>query len=208
MKNLLKYKSAIPLSGLLIYSIILILEGLGIIPTPSLQGLTELYADYSFLLMFIIIFIESIVYVGFYFPGQLLAVFIVIVNDFSWFNVFMLTVVSIIAVTITAAINYRLGMLFSIKKKKEFRIRDMLIAMLHINLIALYMFELGAARAKKTAILYAGLLNIPYYILLITGTFLIKDYVTIFSEDTYLLLTLLIIWSGISLLMDFKKNSS
>ena len=64
---------------------------------------------------------------------------------------------------------------------------DPVIAMLHINLLALYMFRLGASRAPKKSILYAGFLNIPYYLLLIAGTFLIKDQLMIFTEDTYFL---------------------
>ena len=196
-------KSIIPLSGLIVYSVILLLEMMQIIPDPSmsLQGLAVLYEQWSFLLMFLVIFVESIVYVGFYFPGQLFAVIIVLLNDFTWFNVIMLTIVSIVAVTIAAAINYKLGSLRR-AEGKELKIRDLLIAMLHINLLALYVFQLGSSGGNKKVIWYAGILNIPYYIILIAVTFLIRDQIAIITEDTYFLFFLLCIWAVISVVVD------
>lgn len=98
-------KSINPLSGLMVYSAILILVKLQIIPDPalSLQGLSGLYGEWSLLLFFLVISIESIV--------------------------------------------------------------------------------------------YAGLLNIPYYLLLIAGTFLIRDQISIITEDTYFLFFLLCTWT-------------
>jgi len=205
--KLLKYRSLVPVSGLVIYSVVLLLENFGIIPDPrlSLQSFAAAYAEYSFIFMFLIILIESIAYMGFYFPGQLFAVLIVIVNDFTWLNVLWLTLVSILAVTISAAINYRIGMLLP-AKKRDFSLKELLVAMLHINLLALYMVELGASRAKKTAILYAGLLNIPYYILLIAGTFLIREQIQLVAEDSYFLLGLLALWAGISVIIDLRTR--
>lgn len=200
-------KSIIPLSGLVVYSVILILERLQIIPDPafSLQGLSGLYGEWAFLLLFLVILVESIVYAGFYFPGQLFAVLIVLLNDFSWFNVVMLTLVSIVAVTISAAINFKLGSLRT-AEKKEFQIKELLIAMLHINLLALYMFQLGASRSHKKVILYAGFLNIPYYLLLIAGTFLFRDQISIITEDTYFLFFLLCTWSVFTVILDIRER--
>lgn len=200
-------KSLVPLSGLVVYSTILILEKLQIIPEPAVafQGLSGLYGEWSFLLLFLVILIESIVYAGFYFPGQLFAVLIVLLNDFSWFNLIMLTLVSIVAVTISAWINYQLGSLRK-TEKKEFRIKGLLVAMLHINLLALYMFQLGASRSHKKVILYAGLLNIPYYLLLIAGTFLIRDQITIITDDTYFLFSMLCAWTTFSVILDIRER--
>lgn len=200
-------KSLIPLSGLVVYSAILLLEKLQVIPDPAiaLQGLSGLYGEWSFLLLFLVILIESIVYVGFYFPGQLFAVLIVLLNDFSWFNLIMLTLISIVAVTLSAGINYRLGSLRRLEKK-EFRLKELLLAMLHINLLALYMFQLGASRSHKKVILYAGLLNVPYYLLLIAGTFLIRDQISIITEDTYFLLSLLCVWTLFTVVLDIREH--
>ena len=200
-------RSLIPLSGLVVYSAILLLGKLQIIPDPAiaLQGLNGLYGEWSFLLLFLVILVESIVYVGFYFPGQLFAVLLVLLNDFSWFNLIMLTLVSIVAVTISAGINYRLGSLRALEKK-EFRLKGLLLAMLHINLLALYMFQLGASRSHKKVILYAGLLNIPYYLLLIAGTFLIRDQITIITEDTYFLFFLLCAWTSFTIILDIRER--
>lgn len=73
---------------------------------------------------------------------------IVLLNDFTWGNVIVLTMVSIVAVTISAALNYLLGSLRE-TKQRDFRIKELLLAMLHINLLALYMFQLGVSRSHK-----------------------------------------------------------
>lgn len=200
-------KSLVPLSGLVVYSAILLLEKLQVIPDPALflQGLSGLYGEWTFLLLFLVILIESIVYAGFYFPGQLFAVIIVLLNDFSWFNLIMLTLVSIVAVTISAGINYRLGSLRT-AEKKEFQIKELLIAMLHINLLALYMFQLGASRSHKKVILYAGVLNFPYYLILIAGTFFFRDQIAIITEDTYFLFFLLCTWTFFTVILDIREH--
>lgn len=200
-------KSLVPLSGLVVYSTILLLGKLQIIPDPalSLQVLSGLYGEWTFLLLFLVILIESIVYAGFYFPGQLFAVLLVLLNDFSWFNVIMLTLVSIVAVTISAAINYKLGTLRT-AEKKDFQIKELLLAMLHINLLALYMFQLGASRSHKKVILYAGFLNIPYYLILIAGTFLYRDQILIITEDAYFLFFLLCTWTFFTAILDIREH--
>lgn len=205
--KILRNKSFIPLTGLVIYSTLLFLEKLSIIPDPfdSFNAIATLYSNYSFLLLFFIILIEGIIYLGFYFPGQLFAVLVVLTNDPTLTNIVILSFISIIAVTISSLVNYKLGTLLP-KKEKEFKIKHLIVAMLHLNLLALYMLELGMARHGKKPILYAGLMNIPYYLLLFGGTFLIKD--LIYTEDSYYLLFLLIIWSSITLFIDFRKKKN
>lgn len=204
--KLFKFKSSIPITALLLYCTLLSLEKLQLIPDPFdyFNSLAALYSEYSFLFLFLIIFIESILYFGFYFPGQLFAVLIVLANDPTFANVVLLSMTSIVAVTFASLLNYQIGTVFP-KKHKRFRLRHLAVAMLHLNLLALYMFELGMARAGRKPILYAGLLNIPYYLLLFAGTFLIKDLV--YAEDTYYLLILLAVWTAISLFFDLRKKN-
>jgi membrane-associated protein len=58
--------------------------------------------------MGLIIFLESIIYVGFYLPGQFIAVILVISSADSWKDIAPLTLVSIVAVTLSAGVNYGL----------------------------------------------------------------------------------------------------
>jgi membrane-associated protein len=53
-------------------------------------------------LMGLIIFLESIIYIGFYLPGQFIAVILVVANANSWMDIIPLTLVSIAAVTLSA----------------------------------------------------------------------------------------------------------
>jgi membrane-associated protein len=53
-------------------------------------------------LMGLIIFLESIIYLGFYLPGQFIAVILVVASADSWMDIIPLTLVSIVAVTLSA----------------------------------------------------------------------------------------------------------
>jgi membrane-associated protein len=105
--------------------------------------------------MGLIIFLESIIYVGFYLPGQFIAVILVIASAESWMDVIPLTHVSIVAVILSAGVNYALGSFFRTKdEKKETKIdwRKLLLSIIHINTLALALFDAGKYHAPKKII--------------------------------------------------------
>lgn len=209
----MKYNSIIPGSALLFYAVVFLLMKMGILPAPSslLEPLQALFEKYSFILIFFIIMLESIVYVGMYFPGQLLAVLIVVFSDGSFMSLALLTVISVISVTISAGINYYLGYnsLGKLKMSENhtpFRYRSLLLSMIHINLLALYIYKRGAEKADKKIIWVTGLLNLPYYSVLIFGTFYFKNEIMAVAQHSIGLVSLLFVWLGISLFFDIKRK--
>jgi membrane-associated protein len=206
----MKYNSLVPLSGLFLYLLIILLIYLGILPESS-NFFESLNNNYSYLILFFVILIESILYLGFYFPGQLIAVFLVAYSGGNFLDFLVLLFISIFAVTIAAAINYFLGYLTSNEKinyNKKINYKELLLAMIHINILALYIYKKGREKSSKKVILLAGLLNIPYYLLMILVIYFFQDQILGFVDNSYFLGIFLLIWFVFSLRNDIKNKIS
>lgn len=208
-------KPLIPLSALLIYLSILWLINLNIIPDPIeiINYIKNFDLQTILILMFLVILLESIIYIWFYLPGQFIAVLLVLSYSKNIYDILYLTLISIIAVTIWAFINYYLWYFISRNKKTDIKKEDikninykkLLFSMIHINTIALFIFDQWIKKAPKKIIYITWLLNIPYYFLIILITFLLKDEVMSLSENSYIVIVLLIIWLLYSLYINKFK---
>lgn len=210
----MKYFSFLPLTALLAFSVLHALVYWQIIPPGSavLELISNDFSDAFYALIFLIILLESIVYVGFYFPGQLFAVILVIGANPAPKDIVYLTIAMVAAATLGSLGNYLLGR-FSNRNKgqtsnsqfERVSIRSLLLAMIHINSLAFFMFAQGANQKPIKIIALAGLLNLPYYLLLIAGTSVLSEQVMAMTENTLLLFSLISIWLIIALYFDFKK---
>ncbi|MET1218766.1 MAG: hypothetical protein ABWW63_03940, partial [Glaciecola sp.] len=112
--------------------------------------------------------------------------------------------------TLGSTINYYIGKnCFSEEqrvKENTYSIKSLLIAMIHINSLAFFMLAQGAQHKSKVIIAYAGLLNLPYYLLLITGTAFLSEQVMGLAENTYFVFSALGVWLLISLVLDFRQH--
>ncbi|WP_395344024.1 DedA family protein [Ningiella sp. W23] len=206
----MKYASFLPLSALVALSLIQFLVGQGFIP-PGLQILESLETALDqgiYVVIFLIILLESIIYVGFYFPGQFFAVILVVGAKPSVMDVVYLTLAMVFAATLGSIINYFLGKTTKDKQDKESdtKLRHLLLAMIHINSLAFFMFSQGAYNKSFKVVWLAGLLNLPYYLLLIAGTAVLSEQVMSMAENTVLLFSLIGIWLTISIIYDVRKH--
>jgi membrane-associated protein len=188
-----------------------------------LEELKVTFAGYLYALILIIILAESIVYVGFYFPGQFFAVLLVVLAKPQWQDIVYLTLCMVVAATLGSGINYYLGYRLAKpnnakkspekdgaqheehKATDEFSIKYLLIAMIHINSLAFYMFKQGELNRPIKVVWFAGLLNLPYYLLLIFATAVLSEEVLQLAENTVFLITAISIWLLISGYLDYKK---
>ena len=172
-----------------------------------LQGLQTNFNDYFYLLILFIILLESIVYVGFYFPGQFFAVVLVVLSKPEPQDILFLTLAMVVAATLGSCINYLLGRNFGDKKQQphNLSIKSLLVAMIHINSLAFFMFSQGANYKSAKVVLWAGMLNLPYYLLLIWGTSVLSEQVMQMAENTWFLVIAVSIWLFIALFLDYKK---
>jgi len=172
-----------------------------------LKSLQTRFNDYFYLLILFIILLESIVYIGFYFPGQFFAVVLVVLSKPQPQDILFLTLAMVVAATLGSCINYVLGRNLGDVKKHQanLSVKSLLVAMIHINSLAFYMFSQGANHKSPKIVLWAGLLNLPYYLLLIWGTSVLSEQVMQMAENTWFLAIAVSIWLGIALLIDYKK---
>ena len=81
-----------------------------------------------------------------------------------------------------------------------------MLAMIHINSLAFFMFFQGANKQSVKIITLAGVLNLPYYLLLIFATAVLSERVMQLVENTWLLISLVTIWLAVARYFDFKKR--
>ncbi|MFT7412126.1 MAG: membrane-associated protein [Paraglaciecola sp.] len=204
----MKYSFVLPLSALVALCLLSVLVTYEFIPSglDLLHSLQTNFKDYFYLLILFIILLESIVYVGFYFPGQFFAVVLVVLSKPQMQDIFLLTTAMVVAATLGSCINYFLGRNFGDIKKhpSNLSIKSLLVAMIHINSLAFFMFSQGANHKSPKVVLWAGLLNLPYYLLLIWGTSVLSEQVMQMAENTWFLAIAVSIWLGIALVLDYK----
>jgi membrane-associated protein len=214
----MKYASFLPLSALIALSLISLLVHYQVIPPglSILESMQSNMADGFFVLVFLIILLESIIYIGFYFPGQFFAVILVVGSKPTTMDVVYLTVCMVLAATIGSFINFMLGKVAAKRKEKkgeapkveQTKLKHLLLAMIHINSLAFFMFSQGNQKKSPKVIGIAGLLNLPYYLLLIAGTAVLSEQVMAMAENTALLVSIISIWLVIALYFDVKKHRS
>jgi len=205
----LKYSFILPLSALIALCLLSILVTYQVIPSglELLESLQTRFNDYFYLLILVIILLESIVYVGFYFPGQFFAVVLVVLSKPQAQDILFLTLAMVVAATLGSCINYFLGRNFGDLNKHQpmVSVKSLLVAMIHINSLAFYMFSQGAHHKSPKVVLWAGLLNLPYYLLLIWGTSVLSEQVMQMAENTWFLVIAVSIWLSFALFVDYKK---
>ena len=205
----LKYSFVLPLSALFSLCLLSVLVSYQIIPSglELLQRLQTNFDDYFYLLTLLIILLESIVYVGFYFPGQFFAVVLVVLSKPQSQDILFLTLAMVVAATLGSCINYFLGRKFGEEQTNQPKIsvKKLLVAMIHINSLAFFMFAQGANQQSPKVVLWAGFLNLPYYLLLIWGTSVLSEQVMQMAENTWFLAIAVSIWLCIALFLDYKK---
>jgi membrane-associated protein len=205
----LKYSFVLPLSALFALCLLSVLVSYHIIPSglDLLQSLQSNFKDYFYLLILLIILLESIVYIGFYFPGQFFAVVLVVLSKPQPQDILFLTLAMVVAATLGSCINYFLGGRFGSGKQQSpnLSVKKLLVAMIHINSLAFFMFAQGANQQSAKVVLWAGFLNLPYYLLLIWGTSVLSEQVMQMAENTWFLVIAVSIWLGIALFLDYKK---
>jgi membrane-associated protein len=205
----MKYNVTLPLTALFALSMISLLVYFQIVP-PGLDILHELqgsFTGYFYALILIVILLESIVYVGFYFPGQVFSVVLVVLSEPQTADILLLTLAMVVAATIGSGINFYLGRRFGRQQAKvsAISLKQLLLAMVHINSLAFFMFFQGANKQSLKIIALAGLLNLPYYLLLIFATAVLSEQVMLLAENTWLLIGLVSIWLAVASCFDFKK---
>lgn len=206
----MKYNAFLPFSALVALAMISIFVHFNIVPPGAdlLNEINDVFEDGFYGVIFLIILLEAIVYIGFYFPGQFFAVILVVGTKPSVLDIVYLTLAMVFAATLGSLINYELGRVsnkHSADDNQPPSWKQLLLAMIHINSLAFFMFSQGANGRGRKIVYLSGLLNLPYYLLLIAATSLLSEQVMAMAENTILLVSIISIWMCVAIYLDIKK---
>ena len=204
----MSYRFYLPLTALIVLILFTILVHFQWLPPglEMLHSLQGMFGAYFYVLIFVIILLESIVYMGFYIPGQFFAVLLVVLAKPAWQDIGYLTLVMVLAATLGSIINYWLGSRCGQRSDKSagFSWRALLLAMIHINSLAFFMFQQGAKRRPFRVVWLAGLLNLPYYLLLIGLTSVLSEEILALAENNLVLIAVISLWLLVAGYLDWQ----
>lgn len=213
IKKIRKYIPVLPTTALTFCLVCLFLWRLDLIPKPQevLLFLEGLYTKYGYIGLFISTFLESVVYLGLYFPGSVIIALAVFLSDGKFITLLNISLLVAFALTATSIINYFLGIFVSrnhqdCKIKHKIISKGLFFSMLHPNLLSFYFFNAGIERQNFKKVFFVPLFMIPYGFLV--GFVLSKFSTSIRHgmESPYFILTAVLLWFLISFAFEYKRK--
>lgn len=197
--------SKLPLTLLCIYIAFSIAVEAGLVPSglKLLEALQAQVGEAWFWFAVFCIFLEALVVICFYFPGQYIAALLVILSAPNWQSIVSLSLAMVIATTAGSAINYSIGR--SLSKQPQTRplsFKTLLPAMIHSSGLAVFTFYWGMQRGSAAIIPVSFLINLPYYLLIVATTVIFGEQIVAATDNPFIIGSGLTIWLVISLWRD------
>ena len=167
----MKY-SKLPLSILLIFLAFTYASQTGFIPSgfELLSQLKTAVGEHWFWLAVFCIFLEALVLLCLYFPGQFIAVLLVLSSGPTTWDIILLSLAMVMAATAGSCVNYLIGRYLgkntgtNQQPYKTISYKTLLPAMVHSSGLAFFTLHWGLQRGTPWLLLVSSLINIPYYI--------------------------------------------
>lgn len=204
----------LPLSAIIFYFLAVIFVWFGIFPQPdeAIGILERLYSSYGLIGLFVAAFFEGLVYVGLYFAGCLIILFVVLFSDGKLTSFFSISLVVAIALTLASLVNYTLGRHIISKSLRESKevgkerklSKGLILSALHPNSLSFYFFNLGINKENPWEIVFVPLILVPYGFLLGYLFYKMKPILMTNAESPYILLTALVLWFIFAFIMKNK----
>lgn len=197
---------------LVFYLTVFSLWSFNIIPAPSeiLIFIEILFNYFGLLGVFIAVLIESIVFLGLYFPGSFILIIAIFFSSGTFVELFMISFITSVALTIGSVINFYLGKYRIINAQiPKIKTSELwfLLTFLHPNSMAFYFYSQGLKNKNFNHIYLVFFFILPYGILLGFLIFLTKNGFKSALENPYLMIIVIFIWIFISyLLTGFNKK--
>ena len=225
IKKNISNKILVPISALSFYFIILLLISIEVLPPAEviIDFLRELYALFGYRGLFISTFLESIIYVGLYFPGSLIIVFSVILSEGTIIEFLIISSLVSLSITLGNCINYYLGKkklflqffkkhkpnsdIFSNQHKHITSWKNFLICFLHPSLLAFYSFYQGLENKSPYFLLYIFPLMFLWGFFLCFVIYSLRDFFIAAAQNPLLLMLIFVVLIILIIaVMSLKKN--
>ena len=207
----MKY-TKLPLTILTIYVVFTAASELGLIPSgiAMLEQLQASVGDYWFWLVLFCIFLESLVVISLYFPGQYIAAILVISSSPTTTDIVLLSIAMVIATTVGSAVNYGIGRYLSkerVQGHQKVSYKTLLPALVHSSGLAIFTFNWGLQRGTAKMISASALLNTPYYLVIMFTTVTYGREIIAATDNPVIILSALSLWLLISVGRDWRKRT-
>jgi hypothetical protein len=201
--------SKLPLTILVIYTVFTFTSEAGYIPTglELLESLRENVGETWFWLVVFCIFLEALVVISLYFPGQYIAALLVILSGPTLADIILLSFAMVVATTLGSTVNYLIGRYLSKETEtKPISYKTLFPALIHSSGLAIYTFNWGLQKGTAKLIPMSFLLNTPYYLLILFTTIAFGEQIIAATDNPLIIGTALTIWLAISVWRDMKRN--
>ena len=182
-------------------------SGFGAVPSglELLDQLKEGVGEQWFWLAVFCIFLEALVVISLYFPGQYIAVLLVVLSVPTKMDIVLLSLAMVIATTMGCAVNYLIGRFFSKETNtKSISYKTLIPAMIHSSGLAIFTFNWGLRRGSPWLIAVSTFFNVPYYLLIVFTTVAFGEQILEATDNPIIIGSALSIWLGISIWRDQK----
>jgi membrane protein YqaA with SNARE-associated domain len=205
--------TVLPATILAIYLTFTFASGQGYVPTglELLESLRSQVDEHWFWLVVFCIFLEALVVISLYFPGQYIAALLVILSGPTLADIIMLSIAMVIATTLGSAVNYGIGRYLSKEPKgdvKPISYKTLLPALVHSSGLAIFTFNWGLQRGTAKLITISAILNTPYYLLIMFTTVTFGEEIIAATDNPLIIGSALGIWLVISLYRDWKQQGT
>lgn len=207
----MKY-SKLPLIILSIFITFTFASDQGLIPSglTLLESLRNQVGENWFWLVVFCIFLEALVVISLYFPGQYIAALLVILSGPTLQDIVLLSIAMVLATTLGSTVNYLIGRIMSDDTRtqpKPISFKTLIPALIHSSGLAIFTFNWGLQRGTAKLLVAASLLNIPYYLLIMFTTVAFGEEIIAATDNPLLLGSALFIWLVVSIWRDWRNGS-
>lgn len=211
----MSYSLRLPLSALGFYIFLLFLMYLEIIPSlvDILLFLRTVYDTFGLPGLFVGSFLEGIAYLGLYFPGSLIIIVAAAFSDGTFFSFVKISFVVTLAISLASIINYYFGKYsvlnkflkpsLVVKEKKKALNHNFLMTFFHPNLLAFYVYTLGARKESILRLLFIPPIMFVWGILLAWFFYTVRDSVLNLAEKPFTMIILLLSWFIVAFILNY-----
>jgi membrane-associated protein len=198
----------VPLSALFFYLMAMFFWNQGYIPEPAemLNVLEGFYQRYQLTGLFVITFLEGLVYFGLYFPGSFIIGLAVVFSNGTPLELIMLSLTTSAALSAVSALNYFLGRILKNRSKnREFNFKTFLAAHIHPNTLAFYYFALGVDKKPIKNLIFTPLISFVYALPTAFILFALGQNIEQAAENEFFMIAALTLWALIAYFRPKKK---
>ncbi|MFH1326712.1 MAG: hypothetical protein ABIH59_01130 [archaeon] len=204
----------LPFSVLAFYIFIMILWDYAVIPSPEaiVSFLEMVIEKIGILGIFLVAFLEGLVFIGHQFPGSSILIISLIIPNLTLSLLASIAAAITLAFTLSSIVNYYAGSIFSSRmknkpKKERTTPKTLFLSIVHPVFLSIYFFQRGIEKKGIRQVMYVPILVFPYILLFALIIYFFSDFIRekLLKEELFFLF-IFIGWFIFELILRNKKE--